>query len=55
MYVVAAERQGAKARDPNGTLQTDTFGEYIAQKEWLYPPVAWSYRSASYGVRLPFG
>ena len=38
MYVVAAERQGATARELNGTLQTDIFKEYIAQKEWLFPP-----------------
>ena len=38
MYVVAAERQGATARQLNGTLQTDIFKEYIAQKEWLFPP-----------------
>jgi isobutyryl-CoA mutase large subunit len=38
MYVVAAERQGARARDLNGTLQTDIFKEYIAQKEWLFQP-----------------
>src|SRR4051812_26799783 len=38
MYVVAAERQGADAFRLNGTLQTDIFKEYIAQKEWIYPP-----------------
>jgi methylmalonyl-CoA mutase N-terminal domain/subunit len=38
MYVVAAERQGADVRRLNGTLQTDIFKEYIAQKEWIYPP-----------------
>ncbi|WP_181874376.1 acyl-CoA mutase large subunit family protein [Marinitenerispora sediminis] len=38
MYLVAAERQGADIRTLNGTLQTDIFKEYIAQKEWLYPP-----------------
>jgi methylmalonyl-CoA mutase N-terminal domain/subunit len=38
MYVVAAERQGADTRVLNGTLQTDIFKEYIAQKEWIYPP-----------------
>jgi methylmalonyl-CoA mutase, N-terminal domain len=38
MYVVAAERQGVLAKDLNGTLQTDIFKEYIAQKEWLFPP-----------------
>ncbi len=38
MYVVAAERQGADTGKLNGTLQTDIFKEYIAQKEWVYPP-----------------
>jgi methylmalonyl-CoA mutase, N-terminal domain len=38
MYVVAAERQGADIRALNGTLQTDIFKEYIAQKEWLFGP-----------------
>ncbi|SDJ29631.1 methylmalonyl-CoA mutase [Frankineae bacterium MT45] len=38
MYVVAAERQGADVGRLNGTLQTDIFKEYIAQKEWIYPP-----------------
>jgi methylmalonyl-CoA mutase N-terminal domain/subunit len=38
MYLVAAERQGATIRDLDGTLQTDIFKEYIAQKEWLFPP-----------------
>jgi methylmalonyl-CoA mutase N-terminal domain/subunit len=38
MYVVAAERQGADTGRLNGTLQTDIFKEYIAQKEWVYPP-----------------
>ena len=38
MYLAAAERQGAAAGALNGTLQTDIFKEYIAQKEWLFPP-----------------
>jgi methylmalonyl-CoA mutase, N-terminal domain len=38
MYVVAAERQGFSPAQLNGTLQTDIFKEYIAQKEWLFPP-----------------
>jgi methylmalonyl-CoA mutase N-terminal domain/subunit len=38
MYLVAAERQGADIRGLDGTLQTDIFKEYIAQKEWLFPP-----------------
>ena len=38
MYLVAAERQGVDIGTLNGTLQTDIFKEYIAQKEWLYPP-----------------
>jgi methylmalonyl-CoA mutase, N-terminal domain len=38
MYLVAAERQGADLSKLNGTLQTDIFKEYIAQKEWLFGP-----------------
>ena len=38
MYLVAAERQGASIASLDGTLQTDIFKEYIAQKEWLFPP-----------------
>jgi methylmalonyl-CoA mutase N-terminal domain/subunit len=38
MYLVAAERQGADIGKLNGTLQTDIFKEYIAQKEWLFAP-----------------
>ncbi|GAA2364509.1 acyl-CoA mutase large subunit family protein [Dactylosporangium salmoneum] len=38
MYLVAAERQGADLGRLDGTLQTDIFKEYIAQKEWLFPP-----------------
>jgi methylmalonyl-CoA mutase N-terminal domain/subunit len=38
MYLVVAERQGAAVGSLNGTLQTDIFKEYIAQKEWLFAP-----------------
>ncbi|HVK34800.1 MAG TPA: methylmalonyl-CoA mutase family protein, partial [Microlunatus sp.] len=38
MYLVAAERQGVAIGDLNGTLQTDIYKEYIAQKEWLFSP-----------------
>ncbi|UKL02721.1 acyl-CoA mutase large subunit family protein [Streptomyces sp. NBU3104] len=38
MYLVAAERQGVDPAVLNGTLQTDIFKEYIAQKEWIFPP-----------------
>ena len=38
MYLVAAQRQGADLGRLNGTLQTDIFKEYIAQKEWLFEP-----------------
>jgi methylmalonyl-CoA mutase N-terminal domain/subunit len=38
MYLAAARRQGADIGALNGTLQTDIFKEYIAQKEWLFPP-----------------
>ncbi len=38
MYLVAAERQGADLGKLDGTLQTDIYKEYIAQKEWLFDP-----------------
>ena len=38
MYAVAAERQGFSIDQLGGTLQTDIHKEYIAQKEWLFPP-----------------
>ena len=38
MYLVAAERQGVDISVLNGTLQTDIFTEYIAQKGWLVAP-----------------
>ena len=38
MYLVAAERQGVDIGRLNGTLQTDIFKEYIAQKEWIFAP-----------------
>jgi methylmalonyl-CoA mutase, N-terminal domain len=38
MMLVAAERAGVDTALLNGTLQTDIFKEYIAQKEWLFGP-----------------
>jgi methylmalonyl-CoA mutase N-terminal domain/subunit len=38
MYLATAQRQGADISALDGTLQTDIFKEYIAQKEWLFPP-----------------
>src|SRR6202012_4699827 len=38
MYLAAAQRQGVDLATLDGTLQTDIFKEYIAQKEWLFPP-----------------
>ena len=38
MYLVAAERQGADWARLSGTLQNDILKEYIAQKEYIYPP-----------------
>jgi methylmalonyl-CoA mutase, N-terminal domain len=38
MYLAAAQRQGADISKLDGTLQTDIFKEYIAQKEWLFRP-----------------
>ena len=38
MYVVAAEKQGVSPNRLAGTNQNDILKEYIAQKEWLFPP-----------------
>jgi methylmalonyl-CoA mutase N-terminal domain/subunit len=38
MYVAAARKQGADVSKLDGTCQTDILKEYIAQKEWLFPP-----------------
>src|SRR5438067_12146205 len=38
MYLVAAERQGSDLHVLDGTLQTASFREYSAQKEWLFAP-----------------
>jgi len=38
MYLAVAERQGIPLNQLNGTLQNDILKEYIAQKEWLFPP-----------------
>jgi methylmalonyl-CoA mutase, N-terminal domain len=38
MFLAAAERQGADWKKVGGTLQNDILKEYIAQKEWIYPP-----------------
>jgi methylmalonyl-CoA mutase N-terminal domain/subunit len=40
MYVVAAEKQGVTPEKLAGTNQNDILKEYIAQKEWLFPPRA---------------
>ena len=38
MYVVAAEKQDVPPKALGGTNQNDILKEYIAQKEWLFPP-----------------
>jgi methylmalonyl-CoA mutase, N-terminal domain len=37
-FLATAEKQGLALRDIGGTLQNDILKEYIAQKEWIYPP-----------------
>ncbi len=37
-YLATAEQQGVPWDRLDGTLQTDIFKEYIAQKEWIFPP-----------------
>jgi methylmalonyl-CoA mutase N-terminal domain/subunit len=38
MYLVVAERQGADLATLSGTIQNDILKEFIAQKEYIYPP-----------------
>jgi methylmalonyl-CoA mutase N-terminal domain/subunit len=38
MYLVVAEKQGADWRTLSGTIQNDILKEFIAQKEYIYPP-----------------
>src|SRR3989304_3160401 len=38
MYLAVAEKQGVPFSKLRGTLQNDILKEYIAQKEWIYPP-----------------
>lgn len=38
MYIVLAEKQGVEKSALRGTMQNDILKEYIAQKEFIYPP-----------------
>jgi methylmalonyl-CoA mutase N-terminal domain/subunit len=38
MYLVVAEQQGASWQTLSGTIQNDILKEFIAQKEYIYPP-----------------
>jgi methylmalonyl-CoA mutase, N-terminal domain len=38
MFLVVAEKQGADWKRISGTIQNDILKEYIAQKEYIYPP-----------------
>ncbi|MDI6766304.1 MAG: methylmalonyl-CoA mutase family protein [Bacteroidota bacterium] len=37
-YIVVAQKQGSKLTQLRGTTQADILKEYVAQKEWIYPP-----------------
>jgi methylmalonyl-CoA mutase N-terminal domain/subunit len=37
-YICVAEQQGVPRAALRGTIQTDILKEYIAQKEWIFPP-----------------
>ena len=38
MYIVTAEKRGIPRRKLGGTIQNDILKEYIAQKEYIFPP-----------------
>ena len=37
-YIAVAEKQGVPLENVRGTLQNDILKEFIAQKEWIFPP-----------------
>ncbi|MEL1228972.1 MAG: methylmalonyl-CoA mutase family protein [Candidatus Neomarinimicrobiota bacterium] len=37
-YIATAEKQGVSKKNLRGTLQNDILKEFIAQKEWIFPP-----------------
>jgi methylmalonyl-CoA mutase N-terminal domain/subunit len=37
-YILVGEKQGVDSKQLRGTIQNDILKEYIAQKEWLFPP-----------------
>ena len=37
-YIAVAEKQGVPLENLRGTLQNDILKEFIAQKEWIFPP-----------------
>jgi methylmalonyl-CoA mutase N-terminal domain/subunit len=47
MYLVVAQKQRADWKKISGTLQNDILKEYIAQKEYIFPPLP--------SMRHPFG
>ena len=40
MYIAVAKKQGVPVEKISGTVQADILKEYIAQKEWIFPPEA---------------
>jgi methylmalonyl-CoA mutase N-terminal domain/subunit len=38
MYLVVADERGFDRKKLSGTVQNDIIKEYVAQKEWVYPP-----------------
>ena len=38
LYIAAAEKQNVDIKNLRGTLQNDILKEFIAQKEWIFPP-----------------
>jgi methylmalonyl-CoA mutase N-terminal domain/subunit len=39
MYIAVGEKQGISSEKLTGTIQNDILKEYIAQKEWIFPPL----------------
>jgi methylmalonyl-CoA mutase N-terminal domain/subunit len=46
MYIMVGEKQKVPSHNLTGTLQNDILKEYIAQKEWIFPPEPSLWRTA---------
>jgi methylmalonyl-CoA mutase N-terminal domain/subunit len=60
MYIAVGEKQGVPSEKLRGTLQNDILKEYIAQKEWIFPPepsmrlISWASAPSTFLNGIPY-